>query len=284
MPSPYEHLFDGTISHSLTYLGIALMTGPATWRLFVSRHAPQAPTERRFFLLGAAMALLGAVINLRQATLSMTAALWLRFGPPQRALLWLPIGFALLGQSLVGHASAEGWAWPLWAYALHVSGGVAWLGGLLAWLGRLSHGYAASMTQVFTPFSRFARSAMLVILPAGLALSTYFIPSPRAVATPYGAALAIKLGLVAAILLVAIGHHRYRFPRIRSSSGNREGWKRLDDALLLETGLGVLVVIVAAMLSQIPPPPKLRGGSQPAIEAADRLPAGAASQGESATE
>lgn len=289
MPSPYEHLFDGTISHSLTYVGIALMTGHATWRAILPQDAPRVTGERTFFLAGSAMALLGALVNLRQASLTMTGALdpdairmvltqtqfgqsllvhvsclllaiatgawlWRSTGTPQQPLLWLPVVFALLGQSLVGHASAEGLSWPLWAYALHVMGAVAWLGGILAWLNRLSRGYTRSMTRVFAPFSRFARGAMLVLLPAGLAVGVYFIPRPSAVVSPYGIALAIKLLLVVLVLALALGHHRTRFPRIRSSPGTPEGWKRFDDALLLEASLGILIVVLAAMLSQIPPP------------------------------
>lgn len=289
MPSPYEHLFDGTISHTLTYIGVALMTGHATWRTILPKDAPRVPGERIVFLAGSAMACLGALVNLRQATLSMTGALdsasirtvltqtqfgqsllshvtclllaiatgawlWRRTGTPQQPLLWLPVGAALLGQSLVGHASADGLSWPLWAYALHVTGAVAWLGGILAWLNRLSRGYTRSMTRVFTPFSRFARVAMLVLLPAGLAVGVYFIPRPSAAASPYGMALAVKLLVVASVLAIALGHHRTRFPRIRSSPGKPDGWKRFDDALLLEASLGILIVVLAAMLSQIPPP------------------------------
>ncbi len=289
MPAPYEHLFDGMLSHTLTFLGFALMTGHASWRLFVSRQAPVEARETPSFLAGAAMAIAGALINLRQATLSMTgqltpasvasvltetlfgqswklhaagllltlslgAWLWRRQKTPQGAVLWLPAAAALLGQSLVGHASAEGWSWPLYAYAAHVTGGVAWLGGLFAWLGRLSQGYPVAMVKVFQPFSRFARACMLLLLPAGLMLSSYFIPRPAAFGSPYGALLGLKLLLVAGVLLTALGHHLWRLPRIRSASHSPEGWKRLEGSLMLEVGLGILVVLVAAALSQVPPP------------------------------
>ncbi|MFN3429719.1 MAG: hypothetical protein ACK46X_07180, partial [Candidatus Sericytochromatia bacterium] len=200
---PYEHLYDGVLSHSLTYVGLAFMTGHATWRALARDDEAPLPYERAFFRGGAVLAVAGAIANLRQTTLSMadeltlanvhvlltetlfgqgwmlqagflalTVMTWVglrwRTGVGQRPWLWLPATGALVFQGLLGHAAAVGWwSWPALLVGLHIVGAVAWLGGLLAWIALLSHGYAAAMLPPLRAFSRFAGAAMAVVLPTG---------------------------------------------------------------------------------------------------------------------
>lgn len=289
MPGEFEHLYDGMLSHAMTFVGLSLMTGHATWRSLVSRSAPLDATERGFFRAGSVLAVLGAIVNARQATLSMAEVLTpatLRFmlvetafgqslvlhagflaaaiatglllarltGTAGRPVLWLPALGALLGQSLVGHASAEGLAWPLVAYGLHVTGGVIWLGGLFALLGRMSRGYAASLVPAIRGFGRVALTAMAILLPAGLALTGYFIPEPERAWSSYGGVLGLKLALVAGVLALACGHRRKCLPRLGENPEDLGAWRAFDARLSIEIFLAVLVVVVAGALSQIPPP------------------------------
>lgn len=290
---PYEHLYDGVLSHSFAYVGFAFMTGHATWRAVIGEPKALMPYEAAFFRGGAALALVGVLANLRHTTLAMTdeltvsnvrdvlsytlfghglllyaaclaltiftwALLQRRTGAGQVPWLWLPAGGALLFHGLLGHASAEGWwSWLGLLFWLHISAVVAWLGGLMVWVALLSRGYAAMMVSPLQAFSRFAAAAMGLVLPTGALIALYHIPQPAAMLSVYGVTLGVKVVLVGAVLGIALMHRLRRLPRLARRPYDLQGWQRLDTWLSVEAVLAIATLMIAAGLSQVPPPEAL---------------------------
>ena len=206
----------------------------------------------------------GLVWLIRLAILAAVVALAWRSGPgPVRSALVAAFASLLLvSQAWLGHAAAvEGWLGPvaIAAYAVHVLGAGAWIGGLVplgSELARLGRGQGGDEVEeargVLRRFSSMGMVAVLAILASGVINTALRIASwADFLDTDYGRILLAKLGLFAIMLAIA-GINRFALmPLAAARSGTLEKIRR---NVGLELILGALVLGLAAMLgSQMPP-------------------------------
>ena len=159
-------------------------------------------------------------------------------------------GLGVLAQSWLGHGAAMGGAEGELLFAvslLHVGAAAAWLGTLPA----LALGLRASKAPLALA-RRYSRLGMVCVAAIlATALLQYMLLIGRVSAfftTGYGAAALVKLVLLAALLWLA-ARNRYRLtPALPASRG------AMLRAIFLEAGLGMLVLLAAGVLMQLPPP------------------------------
>ena len=157
----------------------------------------------------------------------------------------------LLTLTRVSHAAAEQRLLPSLADWAHASAASVWMGGLLgfavALLGPLravpADRRAKLRRRAVRRFSRVATVAVMVLVVTGLYAVWLHVPGVAAlVGTPYGRALALKLGLL--VVLFAAGATNLRL-------GGREPFGRvLAGELLLAAG----VFVATGFLTSLPPP------------------------------
>ncbi len=112
----------------------------------------------------------------------------------------------------LSHAAAEGRFLPFLADWTHAMAAALWVGGLLGFvvalfsgpLGALAADRRAKLRErSVRRFSKVATAAVLVLASTGLYAILLHVPSPQAlVATPYGRALLVKLGLLTFVLAI----------------------------------------------------------------------------------
>lgn len=126
---------------------------------------------------------------------------------------WAAVGAGgLLLATLTGlsHAAATGRFLPLMADWTHAVAAAVWMGGLLGFAVALFSGPLRALSpdqreklgeRSVRRFSVVATAAVVVLACTGLYATLLHVPSPQAlVATPYGRALLVKLGLLAFVL------------------------------------------------------------------------------------
>jgi putative copper export protein len=279
-----EHILDGSLARGLSFLGLALLTGPATWRLFVTP-LPHGPSAHRFAATGAALAFIGASLSWLIVTQNMAGTirahtLWLVLsdtlfgrglqwhlgwltatigaafwsagkGWGAQALVWVFALGALAGQSLLGHASSQGAFSVLFAsHVLHVAGVTAWMGGRLVWAVEAER---IEPTRVFEPFRGLALASLAVLIPAGIVNALYQFSAPEALFSRYGAFLACKVLLSAGALVLAAGHGK-RVTAIDLAPDDKAPRARFTRLLQGEIAVVLVVVFLAAALAQLPRP------------------------------
>ena len=161
------------------------------------------------------------------------------------------------GISWASHPAARGTLLLLADY-LHLVAGAVWVGGVLALailagalrpLARPSRD--ALLRASFVRFSKFAAPTVLVLALGGAYIALRELPSSSSlITTGYGVLLVVKTTVFAAILGVAAYHRRWVVPRLASGVPVA----RLGRTLAIESGLLVLAVALAAVLSQTAPP------------------------------
>jgi copper transport protein len=167
---------------------------------------------------------------------------WSAAGAVLAVLLWGT-------NAAAGHAGA-GYLWPLWTgvTAIHLAATATWLAGLTALafvLLRTARG-SASWDGALLRWSAVATVAVVLLLGTGLAQSLRSIDSvDELTATHYGKLLLIKVGLVAAMLLLAFVNRR-GVRRVGGSSVARR-------AVSGELALGIVVLAVTSSLSTTAP-------------------------------
>jgi putative copper resistance protein D len=178
----------------------------------------------------------------------------------------LPAAGALASQAWIGHAAAgtgaEG-AVRLGSMAVHLLAAGAWLGGLVP-LGRtlraarLAGGEAAlaGAARALRRFSRMGYAAVGLILLTGVANTWFVAATARGFALAYASALALKLVLAAALVSLALANRTVLLPRVDGAEGrDPAALAALERNVLLEQGLGLLVVLTASLLGSLPPSP-----------------------------
>ncbi len=207
-------------------------------------HLGQAWTLTTFAWLGVLALLVGAWVTPRRREPLLASA----------GLLSLCIAF---GISWASHPASRG-ALALAADYLHLLAGALWVGGLvgLAILAGVARPLSRSSREaVFRAcavrFSKLAVPLAVVLAIAGAYLAVRELPSPSALFTSrYGITLLGK-SLVAIVALALGGyHHRWVVPRIVAGAPVA-GIRR---TLALEVSLLLLVLALAAILSQTAPP------------------------------
>jgi copper transport protein len=173
---------------------------------------------------------------------------------------------ALLVPGISGHAaqtSPWGVAIPLdW---LHVAAGSIWIGGLIGllvlWGSLPAAGRVLRLAVVVPRFSNVAFGSVLVLIGSGIGASVLHLPTLASLwQTSYGKALLLKIGLLAAALLLAGVNIARTKPRLEAAvlqPGSDHGAAQLLRRMV--SGEVVLVagaIFGAALLTSLPPPAK----------------------------
>lgn len=211
-------------------------------------------TDTRFGLVWCARLALALLLGL--------SMLW----PAVRALQLVAAAVLVALLAWVGHAGAApgiGGNFHLASDALHLLAAGAWLGGLPAFALLLSqthlsaertwYEFAIRATQRFSIVGLLSVGALL---SSGIINSWYLLGSPRdLLTTEYGRLVAFKIGLFAAMVLIASVNRFYLTPRLPQPSALRV----LQRNSLVETGLGLCVLFFAAMLGTLQPTAHVHG-------------------------
>jgi copper transport protein len=183
-------------------------------------------------------------------TVAITAAV--RLG--RAWLWWVAAGMGsmlLMTLTQLSHAAAEGRFLPFLADWVHAMAAAIWMGGLLGFAIVLFSGtldalapdrQATLRERSVRRFSKVATTAVMVLASTGLYAILLHVPSPQAlVATPYGHALLVKLGLLMCVLAIGAANFLLR--------GRRPFGRLVVAELLLALGL----FIATGFLTSLPP-------------------------------
>jgi copper resistance protein D len=166
----------------------------------------------------------------------------------------------LIGPAWTGHAGATpgvAGEFPLAADALHLLATGAWLGGLpplamlLATAWRQKEPRWAAVTAIAVQrFSLLGVISVSTLLASGIANSWYEVGTLNNLfATSYGQLVVIKIGLFAAMIILASINRFYLTPRLATAGTVR----RLYYSCLAETGLGFAAIAVVGFLGAMAP-------------------------------
>jgi copper transport protein len=188
--------------------------------------------------------------------LGLVAAAWVH--PRKREPL-------LAGAGVLGLAIAFGLSWAshpasrgtlaLAADYIHLVAGALWVGGLVA-IAVAARAVPCSardevVRRCILGFSRVAAPAVAVVALAGVYLAVRELPTASAlVSSGYGITLLIKAGVVAGALALGGYHRRMVVPRLASGAPIAA----IRRTLMLELGVLVTVLALAAVLTQRAPP------------------------------
>ncbi|MCB8984098.1 MAG: copper resistance protein CopC/CopD [Ardenticatenaceae bacterium] len=193
----------------------------------------------------------------------------------------------LLAQSLTSHAAAlaRQTAVAIVSDTLHLLAVSLWVGGLLALaagllpLVRRREDFAALVKAGWGPFGRLAFLSVGVIFATGLYSTGREVASLDAMLTSlYGRTILLKIGLMLVVGLVGATNSMLIHPRLAAPLARLRhkpaGWtpltpRKFARLILLEVGLGVLVLGLAGLLTAAP---TARGGAYtPASDAPETL-------------
>lgn len=193
----------------------------------------------------------GHAIGFAAAAL-LLAMLSFRLSPLRRAMALLALigtGFAL---AATGHAAS---AQPTYlakpAVFLHGVSLAFWIGALLP-LAFAMQGPRETAISILTRFSRVIPFAIAALLASGLLLASIQLERLDALwTTDYGRVLAIKLALVAVLLLLALWNRLWLTPRIGNGGCARRLMRR---SIFAELVLVVAILGVVGLWRFTPPP------------------------------
>jgi copper transport protein len=169
-------------------------------------------------------------------------------------LWWIAAGIGsllLMTLTQLSHAAAEGRFLPFLADWVHAMAAAIWMGGLLGFVCALFSGPLGALDdeqrsklreRSVRRFSTIAITAVLILGSTGLYAILLHIPSWEAlVATPYGRALLVKLGLLAFVLTLGAANFLLR---------GRGPFGRL---VVLELLVAFGVFVATGFLTSLPP-------------------------------
>jgi putative copper resistance protein D len=192
------------------------------------------------------------IISLSRLVLAILLALLVAW-PPARYLQLAAAAAFLAGLAFIGHAGAT----PGSTGQLHLAADIVHLLAAGCWLGGLpALALLLTMAGSLVAARAAARFSMLGILSVGALAATGLINSWMSLAGPrdfldtgYGRALALKVGLFAAMLGIAAVNRFYLTPRLSTSRAQRA----LAGNSLAETGLGLGVLLLVGLLGTMAP-------------------------------
>jgi len=175
----------------------------------------------------------------------------------------LPCCALLFTQSLLSHSAAEPeWVLPTLADWVHILSAAVWLGGvamlaLIAPRALADRAYSA-LGGAIRRFSPLATACVLILALTGIMQSASFVGSFDAlVNTAYGRALLAKLALFAVLVGFGAFHQYVISPRLnawRASAGDlSEAARRFRVTILVEAGVGALILLAAGAMTALPP-------------------------------
>lgn len=150
--------------------------------------------------------------------------------------------------ALSGHAlSAPGRIAP-GLTMVHAGALIFWIGGLPALLAALRGRTAPVAAHILRRFSALALPLVILLIGSGLGLIVIRNPGWGTLETPWGRLLTLKLGLVAAMLVLALWHRLALTPALARGRA-----PRLWPTLWAEIGLGLAVLLLAMGFRLAPP-------------------------------
>jgi copper transport protein len=166
-------------------------------------------------------------------------------------VLALAIAFGL---SWASHPASRG-TLALIADYIHLLAAVVWIGGLVALViaarGAPRSGREEAVRKGILQFSRLAAPTVAVVALAGVYLALRELPSASAlISSGYGITLLVKAGVAVGALALGGYHRRFVVPRLASG----EPIATIRRTLTLELGVLVMVLALAAVLTQRAPP------------------------------
>ena len=215
------------------------------------------------------------------AVLMLAAGLVLRGDQPQSmrafitALAWI-MALVIGSSSVLSHAAGSlTLPWLAiavdWIHALAVA---AWTGGLVALvllIGPALQPYRGddrrrALLAVLNRFSPLAAAMLVVVVATGIFSATLWITAPRDAVSTYGAALALKLILVAGLVALGALHHAAlrpeRYARLQTLADRVSGF---TGSLRLEALAVVVTLGAVGILSATPvPTPEFAEAETPA--------------------
>lgn len=178
------------------------------------------------------------------------------------ALAWLA------STSAVSHGAAigSGWIWGTLFDALHLSLVAIWIGGLASLILALRDSPGARVEAV-RRFSIVAAVSVPVLFAAGLLSALIQIPNVDGlIDTDWGLAFIVKVVLLLALFTAAAMNAFLLRPRDADADGQDEDLaRRFRRTMRIEVVLGLVVIVVSAVLTQLPSP----ASAQPEIEQKD---------------
>jgi len=270
-----EHLLDGVLVRGAICLALALSAGPVLWAWLVERGAVAIARWRVIAVL--VLLVFAAVLGVVQATLAFAEA-W-SFASALQVLRETAYGRALAIHLVVslahGAVLAARWPAPTLASAaattltltrlghasvqstvhvavqvVHAAAAIAWIGGLVILIERIAR-RSLHLAEV-RRFSAVALVLVGVLVASGLARTASFVVGGTRELVWLGV-LAVKLAFFAGALAIAYGHRRTGFHGLAHADTDT-GWRRFHARLILELWLVACALLLAGLLSQLPPP------------------------------
>jgi putative copper resistance protein D len=206
----------------------------------------------------------GRLWTARLAALAVILAIeaFARPAPAKDAALVFLAGAVTASLVGTGHGTAgEGALGPVHAVAdvTHLLCAMGWVGGLFCLaqpLRRIVRGEAEvnALHAVLRRFSRVGYWTVALLLVSGGINGVILVPSvAKLVGTDYGRVLLVKIALALAMVTVALVNRFALTPKI--SAAGAAGVHALRRSVLLEQGVGLLVLVSVALLGTIHPVP-----------------------------
>ena len=210
----------------------------------VGTHLGQAWMLTTFAWLGLLMLLVSAWVSPRRREQLLAGA----------GVLGLLIAF---GISWASHPASHGTLALLADYA-HLVAGALWVGGVVAITIMVAKARSlprstrdAIARRSVLRFSQLALPTVVAVGLFGIYLAVRELPSPSALfSSGYGVMLLAKTAVVLAALALGAYHRRFVVPRIANGAPAAS----IRNTLAFEMGLLLLVLVLAAVLSQTAPP------------------------------
>ena len=196
----------------------------------------------------------GHILLARMAVLVLTA---LVMGREERRL-WAATGLAAIATTLqAGHSHAasmyDGPSFLLVSEVVHLLAAGAWIGGLLPLLlliASASPEAAAHASRRFLPLG--ATCVLLLAVTAGFQFWVLIGGLPGLIGTGYGLMALLKLALFGVLIGLAASN-RFRLTPALATASATYAKHRLLRSIAIETGVGLLVVLAAGLLTNLPP-------------------------------
>jgi putative copper resistance protein D len=208
----------------------------------------------------------GRALAMQLAALAAAAALQRRdrAGP---ALALAALAAGLQATHLHGWAMAGTTGLITLLGLLHVLAAAFWLGGLAPLFLLLRAVPPAAAATAVRGFSRLGIVCVALLAASAYGQGAVLIGGlPDLAASAYGRTVAAKLALFALLLSLA-ARHRFRLTPALTGDASVSAGRALAHSVLAETGIGLLAVFAAAVLSYLPP-----GFAAPVANALARLP------------
>lgn len=192
----------------------------------------------------------GMTVALRFVGAVFAALVATRFPcPPRRTSAPLTVaGVAWLATAaVVGHTGSMGVPYAVVSLA-HLAAMATWIGSLATLAGTMNWSDAGAIQAAFRRLGRIGVVAVAVLGATGFAMARLHLQGPDSWASSYGAALSVKLVLVAGAVALAAVNRRWLLPSVRSRGGRRLAVGVWTEGVLLSS-----VLVATAVVGSQPP-------------------------------